>query len=64
VQLLYIHLIMDKTDTADLSGGAFTSLIGVIWPIKIQNLLPFHKSCQKLANRGVTKETLSCTAAL
>jgi len=42
----------------------FAILISVTRAIKVQNTLPFHKFCQKLANGEVTKEALDCTASL
>jgi len=48
VQLQYVQLIMDKTTRTT----------------KVQNPLPFHKFCQKLASSDVTKEALNYIASL
>jgi len=64
VQLLFIQLITDKTNAADLSSGVLAILIGVTQTIKIQNLFPFHKLRQKLANNDAIEEALNCTASL
>jgi len=66
VQLQYVQLITDKINIADESNGysQIAILISVIRMIKIQNPLPFHKFCQKLANSDVTKEALNCNASL
>jgi len=42
VQLLYVQLITDKTNAADLSRGAFAILISVSRTIKIQ--IHFHSA--------------------
>jgi len=49
VQLQYVKLITDKTNAADLTSGAFAILISVTRSTKIQNPLPFHEFCEKLA---------------
>jgi len=59
VQLQYVQLTRDKTNTADLS--TFASFISVHQDEQIQNPLPFHNFRQKLANSNATKETLNCT---
>jgi len=41
VQLQYIQLIMNKTNAAHLSSGAFASLVSVTWTNKI------HKKVQQ-----------------
>jgi len=64
VLLQYVELTVDKSNIADLSSGVFTSLISVTRTIKIQNPLLFHKFCQKLANRDVTKQALNCIASV
>ena len=51
VQLQYVQLITDKTNAADLSRGVFAILISVTQTIIIENPLPSHKFCEKLANR-------------
>jgi len=43
VQLQYVQLITDNTNTADLSSGVFAILISGIQTIKIQNPSLFHK---------------------
>jgi len=64
LQLQYVQLIMDKTNTADLSSGVLSILISVTQMKKIQNLLLFQKFGQKLGNSDVTKKTQNCTASL
>jgi len=54
----------DKSNAADLSSGVFAVLISVTLTITIQNLLPFHRFRQKLANSDITKETPNCTDSL
>jgi len=39
VQLQYVHLITDKTNAADLSGGLYAILISFIWTIKITKFI-------------------------
>jgi len=53
VQLLYVQLTADKTNTAYLSCDVFAILRR-----KVQNSLPFYEFHQKLANNNVTKEVL------
>ena len=64
MQLQYVQLITDKTNPADLSSGVCAILISVAPMINVQNLLPFQKFRQKLANSDVTKKTLNRTASL
>jgi len=59
VQLQYVQLIMDKTNTADLSTGVFTNLSSATWTKNVQNSLLFHKFCQNTGkhwhNKGSTE---------
>jgi len=47
---------MDKINAADQSSDVFAILISVTQTKNMQNLLPFHKFCEKLAINDVTKE--------
>jgi len=62
VQLQYVQLIADNTDsnTVNLSSGVFTILISVTQTKKYK--VYCQTSLKKLANRDLTKKTLSRTA--
>jgi len=59
-----VTVITDKTNVTDPLSDVFAILVSVTRTIKIQNPLPFHKLCQKLANGDATRETLNCTVSL
>jgi len=63
VQLQYVQLIANKTNTADLSSSVFAILISVTQK-KILEFIAFSQILSNLANNDVTKETLNCTAFL
>ena len=60
MQLQYVHLMMDKTNTANLSSDVFAILITVTQTIKILNPLSFHKFC----NKGRIELYCLCIAAV
>jgi len=60
VQLQYIQLITDESNTDDVSSCVFAILICVTPDKKILNSLPLQKIRQKLANSDIKKEALNC----
>ena len=62
VQLQYVQLMTDKTNTADLSSGLFTILICAIW-MKITKFIAVPQILSKPVREEI-KEALNCTASL